>query len=399
MKRREGTLNAKDGSMTGGRYVVLACTSGDGAWLSGLPDVEVVHCTDLDQASVLVRGSRRWSAVLVSGDVGGSMMQAAGRAGVPVLVVGFVGARPGLVGVSRSASAVLEALYQWAIPVPWARWHPSMPDPLPSGRLIAVCGPGGTGASTVAMALASALSGLCAGLPGGDAGPSGLDAGLVLADLALRAGQAVLHGIKRPTVTVDDLVHAHRLGALGPAQVRDLTLAVPGHPYRLLPGLRQPRHWTAVRPLPFETALAGLRSAFDLVIADVTGDLEGEDDTGSLDVEERNHMARHTLSLSDVVVAVGNPGPTGRRSLDYLVEGLSQLGVDPDRLVTVINRTSVTDRPGAIALPHLRPNESAADWAGPSSRIVAGLLDRLPVGVAEPALVPVVPGSIGHWDK
>jgi hypothetical protein len=151
--------------------------------------------------------------------------------------------------------------------------------------------------------------------------------------------------------------------------------------------------------LPFETALAGLRSAFDLVIADVTGDLEGEDDTGSLDVEERNHMARHTLSLADVVVAVGNPGPTGRRSLDYLVEGLSQLGVDPDRLVTVINRTSVTDRPGAIALPHLRPNESAADWAGPSSRIVAGLLDRLPVGVAEPALVPVVPGSIGHWDK
>jgi MinD-like ATPase involved in chromosome partitioning or flagellar assembly len=348
-----------------------------------------VHCTDVEEASVLVSGSRRWSAVLVVGALDGSFVRAAHRAAVPVLAVASAGPGPevpGVVAVSRSAPAVLDALHAWATPVPWARWHPSMPDPPSSGSVIAVCGPGGTGASTVAMALASGLA-----EPGAD---------MVLADLALRAGQAVLHGIKHPMATVDDLVHAHRLGRLDPGQVRDFTVAVAGHPYRLLPGLRRPHQWTGVRPMAFDVTLAGLRSAFDLVVADVTGDFEGEHDTGSLDVEERNHMARHTVSLADIVVAVGSPGPTGRRSLDYTVEALSERGVDPDRLVTIINRTSVTDRPGAIALPHLRPNDGAADWGRPASRIVARLLDQLPPRVSgQPVLVPVIPGSIGHWDK
>jgi hypothetical protein len=34
-----------------------------------------------------------------------------------------------------------------------------------------------------------------------------------------------------------------------------------------------------------------MRSAFSVVVADVCGDTEGEADSGSIEVEERNHMA------------------------------------------------------------------------------------------------------------
>ena len=51
------------------------------------------------------------------------------------------------------------------------------------------------------------------------------------------------------------------------------------------------------------------------VVADVTGDVEGEAEGGSADVEERNHLARSAVLNSSVVVAVGAPGMKGVHSL------------------------------------------------------------------------------------
>jgi hypothetical protein len=415
--------------MDGGRYVVLALTQQDPTWLDGLPGVEVVHCTGVDEASVALAGSRPWSALVIDGRPGvgtQDLVSLARRASVPVLVTAAPVGPPGALLVRRLPGELLAALGRWTSPIPWAgnvlgRWEGPTTSPVgagwrpsssraadsgpgglapgarpclagspagagsaPVGRLVVVCGPGGTGASTVAMGLAAGLG--------------RFQPGALLADLALRAGQAVLHGIHRPARTVDDLAHAHGMRPLDGPGVGDFTLAVAGRPYRLLAGLRHRRHWTAIRPLAFNAALDALLTAFPLIVADVTGDFEGENDTGSLDVEERNHMARHAASAADLVVLVGSHGPTGRRALDETAEAVAARGVTPDRLLTVVNRTSVTDRPGALALPHLRVNDDPATWSSPVARIVASLLDkRPPRGEVSPDLVPVLPGSIGHW--
>ena len=82
------------------------------------------------------------------------------------------------------------------------------------GALVAVCGPGGTGASTVAMAVAAGLARRCSGI--------------VLADLALRAGQAVLHQVAATEAGLEALVHAHRVGRPTPEEVHVQTLPLDG---------------------------------------------------------------------------------------------------------------------------------------------------------------------------
>ncbi len=117
---------------------------------------------------------------------------------------------------------------------------------------------------------------------------------LLLADFALRADQAFLHGAEDAPTGLLDLVEAGRYRPLSAVDARRHTLALGSR--RLLPGLRRPEHWTAVSPPAFDAMLTGLLRFFGLVVADITGEFEGEVETGSLDVEERNHMARATCS-------------------------------------------------------------------------------------------------------
>ena len=46
-------------------------------------------------------------------------------------------------------------------------------------------------------------------------------------------------------------------------------------------------------------ALAGLRATFEVVVADIDADLEGEAECGSIEVEERNTMARTVANRAD----------------------------------------------------------------------------------------------------
>jgi hypothetical protein len=236
------------------------------------------------------------------------------------------------------------------------------------------------------------------------------DAGVVLADLALRAGQVVLHGLAPGGPGIEEVVRACRTGWLAPAELRARTLAAPGRPYRLLPGLRHPWHWTAIGPVAFDAALDGLRRTFSVVVADVSGDLEGEAETGSADVEDRNHMARRTIAEASAVVVVGGDGPTGRQALDATVEAVRRHGQDADRVVPVLNRPVATPDAGRVAVDEARragravrlgplgDDADLAGWARPVIEVVASILDRRgrrPSTAAEPTRV--APGSIGHW--
>src|SRR5437764_2342073 len=134
---------------------------------------------------------------------------------------------------------------------------------------------------------------------------------------------------------VQELVEAHRSGQPAAADVRALTFAVPGRGYDLLLGLRRHRDWSSIRPRSLEAAIDGLLAAYKVVVADVTGDVEGERECGSVDVEERNAMARLATTKADLVVAVGLPGAKGVHRLVRLVDALVQHGVDRRGIVPV----------------------------------------------------------------
>jgi hypothetical protein len=99
-----------------------------------------------------------------------------------------------------------------------------------------------------------------------------------------------------------------------------------------------------IRPRAFDAALDGLRRGFRVVVADIDDDLEGERASGSLDVEDRNAMARTVVNAADLVVVVGAPGMKGLHSLLRVVRGLLEHGVPGDRILPVINRAPRSPR-------------------------------------------------------
>jgi MinD-like ATPase involved in chromosome partitioning or flagellar assembly len=368
--------------MTMGRYVLLLLASPDATWLSGLRQrltaADLIFCAEPEEACVRLRSGRLHSALVVDAatELDFDVATAADLAGTPVIPV-----RPGDEDVDL----------RLVRPIPWGDRLPApvatllgAAEELPAwqGRLVGVCGPGGTGVSVVAMALAEGLAGR------GD---------LLLADFALRADQALLHGLSDSPV---GLVEVIRRGLSSPCELRAATLAIPGRRYQLLPGLSRPHHWVAVRPRAFDVALAALRSAFGLVVADITADFEGDADTGSIEVEERNHMARRVAGSADLIVVVGGTGLTARHATAELVEGLRALGVDQERILAVANRVA-TDRDQRWALPEVALDGDdglPVSAVTPLVEAVTATLRRVPRRDRAVLSPPVVPGTLGRWE-
>lgn len=201
------------------------------------------------------------------------------------------------------------------------------------GSLVGVTGPGGTGASVAAMALAQAF--------GDDVRQSGL---VLLADLRLRAEQAMLHDVCDVGPGIQELAEAHRAGQVSCESARTLAFAVESRRYHLLLGLRQPRFWPAIRPRSFDAALDTLLRSYRVVVCDIDCDLEGEDASGSIDVEERNTMSRSAAAAADVVFAVGSPSMKGVHALVRVISELCAFGVDVDRILPVFSRSPRSPR-------------------------------------------------------
>jgi Mrp family chromosome partitioning ATPase len=285
------------------------------------------------------------------------------------------------------------------------------------GRLVAITGAPGAGRSTVTAALAQGLA----------SDPRHRDM-VCLADLALDAEQAMLHGSPDVVPGVLELVDGHRSGLPSIDDVRGMTWSVPARGYHLLLGLRRHRDWTAVRPRAFAAALDGLRRSFRIVVADVDADVEGEQATGSLDVEERNAIARTTLSAADLVVIVGQPGLKGMHSLLRATRGVLAHGVPGGRVLPLINRapkgpraraelTSTfgallagdgDDVPSPLPVPERRHLDQVhrdgarfpESWLAPVVTSVQSLLDRVAspeVDEVPTDLEPVRPGALGRW--
>jgi MinD-like ATPase involved in chromosome partitioning or flagellar assembly len=391
---------------------------------------EFVMCVSIDELRARLAGGRTFSAVLVDAGVPGvdrDLIATAREAGAAVLVVDgrrggtdWIGLGAGAVlGPDLTREALLDALALHATPVRrsvvTAVAGGEADDVVadgPTGPLIAVCGPGGTGASTVAVAVAEGL----ARRRGGE---------VVLADLCRHAEQAMLHDVRDVTPGVQELVELHRGRQPAPEEVRALTFEVVDRGYRLLLGLRRARYWSALPPRAVTSAVDSLRHAFGAVVVDVDADLEGEAEGGSIDVEERNAMARTAVGAADVVVAVGAPGVKGVHALVRLLGDLTAAGVPAGRMLPVVNRAPRTPRARAElarALAELAPAgalERCAPVFLPVRKVEEALRDAVPLPAPLPALLAggceavlsrparggrpapgperVEPGSLGAW--
>lgn len=433
--------------MAAERYVVLGLAQVRSAWFrevarwatsQSIP-VEFLKAMSVEEVRVRLRTGRGFSALLVDDTVIGvdrDLVDIAMEAGCAVVLVD--GGRGSALASDLGASGVLPAGFGRGellqvlgnVATPLSRSGDVAPaieppvggDARYQGRLVAVIGARGAGRSTVAMAVAQGLA--------GDARHAGL---VCLADLALDADQALLHDAGDVVPGVLELVEAHRTGTPSVDAVRSLTWWVEARGYHLLLGLRRHRDWTSVRPRALAAALDGLRRGFRLVVADIDPDLDGERTTGSLDVEERNAMARATVSAADLVMVVGQPGMVGLHGLLRVTRAVLDHGVPADRIVPVLNRAPRSPRaraehtkafgdllrgavgecgvPSPVHLGERRHLEQVVrdggrlpdSWLEPICSPVRALLDIGSISPSSPPADPepvlVAPGSLGAWTE
>lgn len=337
--------------MTAGHYALLTYGPHRSTWLtsvtrwstSGALPARMTKCLSPAEVQHHLTALARHSAFLLEGRAPALdrvLVDAARAAGVPVIVLRSASADPApwlaigahaTVSEADSPAELLAALSTHAAAIDE---RPALAAPVDldlelaaPGRLIAVCGPGGTGASTIAIALAQRAA----------SDPLEHDL-VVLADLARNAEQAVLHDAHDVGVGVEELVEAHRARRAGRDEVRALTSVVEARDYRLLTGVRRPANWTAMPSTAVGAAIVALRRAFRTVVVDMTADFEGASDSGSHDVEERNALARTSALEADVVVVVGVPGLKGIHAMARTIQSLQRLGVDVERIRPVLNR-------------------------------------------------------------
>ncbi|MEX1177433.1 MAG: hypothetical protein WEB09_03135 [Nitriliruptor sp.] len=336
--------------MANERYVLLGVATPRARWFrevgqwaqSAAIPAEFVRCVSLAEMRARLASGRPFSAVLIDGQLGGldrDVVAAAATHGCPVIIIDDRGPDPyrelapaAVLVPPVTRDSLLDTLGTHAEMVGAAVVQSptgSVPDASSRrGELVAVLGPGGTGASTAAIALAEGLA----------HGEHASDGPVLLADLCRSADQAMLHDSRVVVPGVQELVEAHRTGSVPPGVVRDQTFEVAGRGYRLLLGLRRQRHYVTIRPRAFDAALDSLRRTFAVTICDVDPDLEGEAETGSLDVEERHLMTRAAVARASVVFVVGAPGLKGLFSTVRLVGDLLGFGAPVDRIVPVVSR-------------------------------------------------------------
>ena len=221
-----------------------------------------------------------------------------------------------VLGPSLTRGDLLEALSEHATPINRVEQVSLPDDEVPAtagfrGRLIAVTGRGGTGRSTLAMALAQGL--------GADLRYSGT---VCLADLVppRRPGRAARRSRRR----------ARRAGARrGPPQRHPApratsarsTFDVPSAATACCSACAATATGRPCGPAPCEAALDGLRRAFRLVVADVDADFEGEAETrldrrrGAQRAGPHRRRAADARRRRRAAGAEGpaRPGPHGRR--------------------------------------------------------------------------------------
>lgn len=316
-----------------------------GQWATAaeLP-IEFVRCVSADEIRARIGSGRSYSALLLDEDSPGvdrDLLALAAESGCASFIV--IGPNPrrrwiqiGAVGVLErplTPDALHAALRTRARSVERVddlafRDRAGSISPL-SGRLITVVGPGGSGTSTIAMAIAQ-----------GAATDPRNGGSVALIDACLNSSLALLHDLGDVVPGLPELVEAHRVASLDPNAVRNGLWVCAERGYDLLAGVRRHRDWTSLRPRATESAVRSLRQTYALVVADADSEFEGERETGSLDIEDQNHLARHLAFSADLVVITGRTDINGFSRMLRLAADLLDHGVEPERIQPVVIGTS-----------------------------------------------------------
>ncbi len=433
---------------TGHRYVLLGLARPRAQWFrsvshwttSAAIPAEFLKCVSVDELRARLTGTRTYSAILLDGGlpvVDRDLLETARELGCAVFIVDD--ARHTRDWIALGASAVVSSSLDRAELLDALVTHAEMVGTLGeglgaaertdteidltrsfiAGSVAAVCGAGGTGVSTLAASLAQGL-----------AHQEGSEGRVLLADLALHGEQAMLHDVRDVVPGIQELVEAHRVGVPSTDEVRSLTFEVVERRYRLLLGLRHARYWPSIRPHAFCAAFDSLRRTFEVLVCDITADFEGAGATGSIDLDERNLMARHSVAHADVVFVVGRPGVKGLHSQVRVINELVGAGVTPARIVTIVNEapgrpgtkahiakglaeltaTLMTELPmtSPVFIPSRNVEQAVRDIARlpvPLPSLMTGayraVLDRLGANdhAIDRAPELVVPGSLGGWSN
>lgn len=421
--------------MTGERHVVLGLAPARSAWFrkvaqwahDGSVALQFVKCVSLTELRAHLASARAFSAVLVDGSIRGvdrDLIDDARTAGAAVLVVDD--GRRAEDWLALGAGAVLspllsrdelaEVVGRHAPPVEDLA---EIPGELPAGPVVAgaradvttVCGPGGTGASTIAIAAAQAQ--------GDDPSLGGM---VLLVDAARRAEQAMLHDAGDVVPGIQEVAESHRTGRPPLDAIRAATFSVPARRYDLLLGLRRPHHWASLRPRAVEATFDSLARAWRAVVVDTDGDAEGAALAGADEVERRNLLTRTAMQVARRVLVVGEPSPKGLYAMAQLAHELVEAGIGAAKLVPVVNRaprSPIARATVSRALADLL-GDLALATAGPTfvpehRRVEAAIRDvtRLPQAVTGPvgdalalepdrgrdvpAPVRIEPGTLGTW--
>lgn len=384
-----------------GHYTVLALAGARTPWLAlatrwsteGSLPIEVVPCVSSSEVTARLGLGRRWSAVLVDSALPAAdrdLVASAHDHGAAVIAVGSpVAGADAVIGTDLTRHELLDALAHRATPAGQHLRTTMAAQPSWQAPIVTVFGPGGTGSSVVAMALAQGLA---------DGNRHG---SVVLADLARRADQAMLHDARFWTHGMQELVEAHRRGVPTADDLRSYVVDVERRGYALLCGLRRARAWPTIRPQAFAAAMRSLRSAWDLVVCDTDADLEGARDGGSVDIEERNGMARTACADARVVIVVGAAGVKGIHSLVRALDDLAELRGGTAGIVAAVNRAPSRGRVAInAALSDLGPPLDAPPVLLPEAHVERVLLDggRMPRQLVAPLVAAVAPKLVASSD-
>ncbi|MEO2170307.1 MAG: hypothetical protein ABGY25_01230, partial [Acidimicrobiales bacterium] len=270
-----------------------------------------------------------------------------------------------------------------------------------TGRMVAVTGPGGTGASTVARLLAAAL-----------ADDPRMYSSVLLVDACLEADQAHMHGITDSQVDLQAAARAHRNGDPVDSELRALTFVPAGHRHRLLPGIRQRRDWPTIGGPSLEAALGNLRDHHLATIVDVDPYVDLAPTHQPVGPTTPGEPARIVFGMADLVLVVGRAGSDSVRSLARVRANLADSGLPAERVMEL----PLTSSPAVGRLASRRAGRAArrgqavqsgdlvldlpgtldgSDTAAHLADRVLTVLDRLPSRTQNQNEVAVIAGSLG----
>ena len=355
--------------MSAARYRLLGLAHARSAWFrelsrwstnAALP-VEFVKCVALEELQARLASGRAFSAVIVDGGLAGvdrDLVDRAREAGAAVLVVDD--GRRRVDWAALGADAVLPESFDRGA----AAVHPDRPAPRPSRAPTSSPAPPGPAARRLAGPAG-----------GGDRArpaaarrrwPWPLAQGLGIGVAPPRPGRARRpRPARRPGPAARRRRRRARAAGAGrgpphatcPAVEQVRVAHLRGRRAGLRPAARPapPPRLAGAAPRAVQAAIDSLLRSYRLVVADVDADLEGDDEVGSVDVEERNVLARSAAARADLVLVVAPPtlvGPAPARADARRAPPRS--ACRGDRLLPVVTRGTAPGPGARRDHPHAR---------------------------------------------